>query len=309
VEALSLELLTIYGAAQRGAPPGLDPAVQHADWAAEQQRQLQSPAGQAQYEYWRSRLAELPVLRLPGDSRRHGPAGEVIQEIFTVPAPETAQLRAAGREERATLYMALLSVFAMLLRRWSGQEDLPVGCPEAGRIRPELSTVIGPCIDAFVLRCDLSGNPSFRNVLQGVRDLAMEAYSNRDVSFVTLANEAKPDPTRHPLYQASIVLQEWPSLLDPAYRAGLFARQPVGDVQISRFLDYPLEGTAVDIELMFFERDDELEAVMHCRGDVITPEEAVMLASDFLGLIRRVLAQPDAPLSEFDDDGRPGSGG
>lgn len=309
VEALSLELLKIYGAARRGGPPGLVPAVQHADWVAEQQRQLRSPAGQAQCDYWRSRLAELPVLRLPGDTRRHGPVGEVIQEIFTVPAPETARLRAVGREERATLYMALLSVFAMLLHTWSGQEDLPVGCPEAGRIRPELSTVIGPCIDAFILRCDLSGNPSFRNVLARVRDLAMEAYSNRDVSFVTLAKEVEPDPTRHPLYQASIVLQEWPSLLDPAYRAGLFARQPIGDVQISRFLDYPLEGTAIDIELTLFERDDELEAVMHCRSDVVTPEEATLLAGDFLGMIRRALAKPDAPLSELDDGSGPDDGG
>jgi hypothetical protein len=150
-----------------------------------------------------------------------------------------------------------------------------------------------------VLRCDLSGDPSFLTALRRTRDQALKAYASNDVPFITLASEFGTEPTRHPLYQSSIVLQQWPSLLDPGYRAGLFSQQPIGDLEISGFLDYPLGSTAVDIELMLFERDDELEAVLHCREDVVAAEEVPRLAADFLGVIRQALLRPDAPLSEL----------
>jgi non-ribosomal peptide synthetase component F len=193
----------------------------------------------------------------------------------------------------------LTAAFAVLLHQWSGQTDLVVGSPHAGRTRSELATVIGPCQDALVLRCDLSGDPSFRDVVRRVRDRALSAHANSDVPFVLLSAEFGREPGRHPLYQASIVLQQWPSLLDPRYRELLFSREPIGDLQISEFTDGPTGSTALDVEMMLFEWDGELEIVLDCRADVVSAGEVSMLAADFLIVLQDSLRHPDKQTSEF----------
>jgi amino acid adenylation domain-containing protein len=296
IETVSHQLLEVYSAAVHGrVPKRRGRVVQYADWAAGQRRRLASPAGGEQRRYWRARLADLPVLRLPGDSLRTATPGDAAQAVFTVPASITARLVDLGRAEKATPFMVVLTAYAVLLRRWSGQDDLAIGCPTSGRVDSELSTALGPFMDAFVLRCDLPAGLTFRQALRRVRDRAMEAYANNDVPFAELAGPSDTDPTRHPLFQASVVLQQWPSLLDPAYSSLLASREPIGDLRVSGFLDLP-PGTALDVEMALFERDDEIEGVLTCRGDVVAADEVPRRADDFVEFIRQAVQRPDAVL-------------
>ncbi|HLX48052.1 MAG TPA: amino acid adenylation domain-containing protein [Streptosporangiaceae bacterium] len=299
VETLCHQVLSAYAAAVHGRATAVPAPVQYADWAAEQRRRLRSSAGQAQHAYWRSQLQDLPVLRLPGDGHRQAPVGAIVRAFSLVPAAATREVREIGREERATPYMVLTAAFAVLLHQWSGQTDLVIGSPQTGRIRSELATVVGPCQDALVLRCDLSGDPSFRDVVRRVRDRVLAAHANSDVPFVLLTAEFGREPGRHPLYQASIVLQQWPSLLDPRYRELLFSREPIGDLQISEFMDGAAGSTALDVEMMLFEWDSELEIVLDCRGDVVPAGEVSTLAADFLTVLHDSLRHPGKQISEF----------
>lgn len=299
VSRLSVEVMALYAAAIHGRPAALPPPVQYVDWAGEQQRRLESVAGQAQRRFWRSQLRDLPVLRLPGDHHRAGATGEIVNEVFMVPAPLAQQLGDVGRAERATLYMTLLTAFAVLLHRWTGQTELAIGCPELGRVRPELATVIGPCMDARVIRCNLSGDPSFRALLRRVKRQALNAYAANEVPFTTLAAGCRAEPTRHPLFQACITLHEWPSLLDLEYGNALLSQQPIGDLRIEGFLGYAQGVTATDVDLTIFHHKDELKVILVCRGDVVTDSEALDRAACLLGIFREVVAQPDISLSQL----------
>jgi amino acid adenylation domain-containing protein len=300
VETLSHQILAGYAAAIHGRPAAGGRPVQYADWAAEQQRRLQSPAGQAQYRRWRSRLAGPPVLRLPGpDWPGRPPVGSVTEEWSAVPADEVAALSKFGASEHATLYMVLTAVFAVLLHRWSGQPDLVIGMPHAGRVPSQLTSVIGPCQDAIPLRCAVAGEMMFRDIARQVRDRTLDAHADGDVPFITLAERFPAALGRHPLYQASIVLQHPRSLLDFQYRQQVFAAEPIGDLRLGRFLDRPAGETALDAELMLFERDGAIETVLACRDDAVTAADVSKLVADYVRVARAVAGNPDQSVAQL----------
>jgi amino acid adenylation domain-containing protein len=297
VATLSHQILALYSAAIHGQPVAMPPVAQYADWAAAQQQRLDSAAGQAQGSYWRDRLRDLPVLRLPGDARRAQAVSAITSDFAEIPAETVAALGALGREEGATPYMVLTAGFAALLHSWSGQTDIVIGNPLAGRIRSELASVIGPCQEALPLRCDLSGEPSFRQLVRHVRDRTLEAYANSDVPFVILSERRPADVTRHPVFQSSIVYQQPPSLLDPQYRERLFAREDIGDLRTLPFREAQPGSTALDVEMMLFERDDEIEIELDCRSDVVPADDVRRMTQDFPAILRAGAAQPEQRLS------------
>ncbi|HEV3051885.1 MAG TPA: amino acid adenylation domain-containing protein, partial [Longimicrobium sp.] len=207
------ELSALYEAFREGRESPLpELPVQYADYAVWQREQLAGEVLDRQLAYWRDRLAGAPeLLELPTDRPR--PAVQTYRgasERIELPAELLERLQALGRSEGATLYMTLLGAFQVLLSKYSGSEDVVVGSPIAGRTRKEVEELIGFFVNTLVLRTDLSGDPSFREVLGRVREATLGAYEHQEVPFEKLVAELQPERSlsHSPLFQMLFTLQE-----------------------------------------------------------------------------------------------------
>ncbi|HEU4562015.1 MAG TPA: condensation domain-containing protein, partial [Longimicrobium sp.] len=206
------ELSALYAADREGgASPLAELPLQYADYAVWQREQLAGEVLERQLAYWRARLAAAPeLLELPTDRPR--PPVQTYRGA-TVPvnfSPELLErLRALGRSEGATLYMTLLGAFQVLLSKYAGSEDVVVGSPIAGRTRKEVEELIGFFVNTLVLRTDLSGDPSFREVLRRARGVTLGAYEHQEVPFERLVAELQPERSlsHSPLFQVMFALQ------------------------------------------------------------------------------------------------------
>ncbi len=192
---LKRDLAQLYAAELEDRPASLpELAVQYGDYAAWQREAALSRRYQQQLEYWRGRLDGAPTsLGLPTDRPRppvQGTAG--AHRRRRLGGELSARLRALGREEDATLFMVLLAGFAALLARHGHQDDVVVGTPVAGRSRVELERLIGFFSNVLALRTDVSGDPTFAELVRRVRDTALEAYEHQDVAFETVVAEVNP---------------------------------------------------------------------------------------------------------------------
>ena len=208
------ELSAVYAAFVTGHPPQL-PAlpIQYADYAAWQRKWLQGEVLARQLAYWQTQLANLSTLELPTDRPRPPLASHHGGHLTCVlPEALTVALKALARRANATLFMTLLASFQVLLHRYSGQDDVAVGSPIAGRGRTELEGLIGFFVNTLVLRTDLSGNPPFHELLARVREHALGAYTHQDLPFEKLVEALAParDLSRNPLFQVLFVLQNTP---------------------------------------------------------------------------------------------------
>ena len=199
------ELTESYESFRAGEPDRLaPPPVQYADFAAWQRQWLAGEVLDGQLAYWRGQLAGLPVLELPADRPRppvRPSEGEVVR--FSVPAEVTRRLRAVAQQGGATMFMTVLAAFMMLLARYCGQDDIVVGAPVANRDRSEIEGLIGCFFNTLVLRADLSGDPTFAELLGRVRAMALDAYAHQDLPFEQLVGElvTERDRSRNPLFQ------------------------------------------------------------------------------------------------------------
>jgi amino acid adenylation domain-containing protein len=206
------ELSALYEAYREGRESPLPQLpVQYADYAVWQREQVEGEVLDRQLAYWRERLAGAPeLLELPTDRPR--PAVQTYRGA-TVPvsfSPELLErLQALGRSEGATLYMTLLGAFQVLLSKYSGSDDIVVGSPIAGRTRKEVEELIGFFVNTLVLRTDLSGDPSFREVLRRAREVTLGAYEHQEVPFERLVAELQPERSlsHTPLFQVIFTLQ------------------------------------------------------------------------------------------------------
>ncbi|RKH74771.1 non-ribosomal peptide synthase/polyketide synthase [Corallococcus aberystwythensis] len=208
------EMAELYRAFASGEPSPLPPLpLQYADYAAWQRQALQGEALEAQLHYWRQRLDPLAVLELPTDRPRPAELdSRGARTSLLLPLAVTQQLKQVALHEGRTLFSVLLAAFNVLLQRYSGQEDLTVGTPVAGRSRSELEGLIGLFVNTLALRTDLSGDPSFRQLLGRVHDAALGAFAHQDVPFEKLVEVLQPSRRMNgsPLFQVMFVLQNAP---------------------------------------------------------------------------------------------------
>ncbi|HYO72163.1 MAG TPA: amino acid adenylation domain-containing protein, partial [Archangium sp.] len=209
------ELAALYAAFTRGEPsPLAELPLQYADYARWQREWLKGEVLEAQLAYWRRQLAgSPPVLNLPLDRpRAEEPEFHVGTRPFSLPEERLARLEALGRREGCSLFMVLLAGFQAALAHWSGQEDVVVGTPVAGRTRAEVEGLIGFFVNTLVLRTQVGGAPTFRELLARVREVALGAYAHQEVPFEKLVEALRPvrDVRYTPLFQVMFSLRNLP---------------------------------------------------------------------------------------------------
>ena len=290
------ELSALYAAFSRGEGSPLPPLpVQYADYAVWQRRWLRGETLEERLAYWRRRLGtpppvlELPVARAP-ESRPAEPGYGGGRASFLWPVSRLQALRSLGREEGATLFMVVLAAFQALLHRYTGEEDVTVGTDVANRGRVEIEGLIGFFVNLLVLRTDLGGDPTFRELLGRAREIALGAFTHQDLPFERLVEELQPERTagRAPLFRHLLVLQ------DPGRRQlelpGLeIAPLPV-DNRTSKF----------DLALILVETADGLAGTWNYSTDLFDEAGIATLTRHFETFLDHVVARPDDRLSRLD---------
>ena len=211
------ELATFYIAFSQGKTPNLDKLpIGYADFASWQRQQLQAQGLETQKLYWKQQLKELPILNLHTDILRSPiQSFERARQTFELSKPVVAALTQLAQQENTTLFITLLAVFKTLLYRYTGNEDIVVGSAIANRNRTEVENLIGFFVNTLVLRTDLAHNPSFRELLQRVKKIAIDAYAHQDLPFEQLVKELQPERnlSHTPLVQVMVDFQQAPATL------------------------------------------------------------------------------------------------
>ena len=287
------ELAAFYSATVTGKAVDLpELPVQYADYAHWQRRWLDGPVLEEQETYWRGRLSgQLPVLEMPLDRPR--PAlqtfnGDLV--ALTIPHAQVDRLQELARSERSTLFIVLLAGLSALLSRYSSQDDIIVGSSSSGRGRTEVEDLIGFFINNLVLRTDLSGDPSFRDLLGRTREVALGAFANQDVPFERLVEIV---PTQRslsysPIFQVMFNFQSY----------------PIGDLRLpGLFLSpvkMPVQATRFDLNLDAHEIKDGLALFLTYNTDLFDKETAERLLRHYVGFLANVVDEPESPLSVVD---------
>lgn len=286
---LMREISALYAAFRQGLPDPLPPLpVQYADFAQWQQAQLAGERLEAGLDWWRERLDGVPDLDLPTDlprpAERSGRGGLLGVPL---PAPLCEQLDAFGRSENATRFMTLLAAFFVLLQRYSGQDDFAVGTPIANRTRPEIEPLIGFFANTLVLRAQLQGDPSFRELVDRVRQNAQGAFAHQEIPFEKLVDalDAAGGLDRTPLFQVLFVLQNSPG--EPLQLPGLRYAPLVADTATAKF----------DLTLSVIPDGAGLHALFEYSTDLFLADTIETLAQQYAVLLANLLSQPDAPVS------------
>ncbi|MBI4524350.1 MAG: hypothetical protein HY695_11130 [Deltaproteobacteria bacterium] len=255
------ELSALYKSFSSGEPALLPKLhIQYADFARWQRERCQDELLLPQLSYWKRVLRDIPpVLELPTDRPRT--AVQTVRgarQYFAVSESLSAGLKSLGNRHKVTLFMVLLAAFQTLLHRYTGQTDIVVGSPVAGRNHSELEGLIGFFLNMLVLRTDMSGNCTFRGLLVRIREVCLEAYAHQDLPFEKLVEELRPDrDLRHnPLFQVAFSLQNTPTF--PLELAGLTVDELEVDIGIARF----------DIELIMMEGENGLRGYVNYKTDL-----------------------------------------
>jgi amino acid adenylation domain-containing protein len=289
---LTRELSVLYPALRAGAPSPL-PAlpVQYVDFAAWQRRNLEGETLADLLAFWRGMLADAPPeLALPLD---RGRPERTTLEVASLPVAIRGGLRGLrrlGRGQGATLFMTLLAALQLLLGRLSGQTDVVVGSPIANRTRPELEPLIGAFVNTLALRADLSGGPTFGQLLARVAESTLGAYDHQDLPFEKLVEELQPERSlaRTPLFQVLFVLQNAPA--GPLELPGL-TLAPVGVARAG--------SARFDLTLALAESADGLDGSWEYNPEVLDASTAGRVAGCFEVLLAGLAAGWERPASDL----------
>ena len=286
------ELGEIYEAfAQQHPSPLSELPIQYADYAVWQREWLTGEVLQEQTDYWKTKLAGAPpTLELPTDRPRpaiqqfHG-----AKQVSHLSQELTERLKQISLDERVTLFMTLLAAFKVLLWRYTYQDDIVIGSPIANRTRAETEGLIGFFVNTLVLRTNLSADPSFRDLLKRVKEVAVGAYNHQDVPFEKLVEELRPDrdPSRNPLFQVSFALQN-------ATRTKL---------ELPGLTLSPMEvhsgTTKFDLSLSILEGADGLKATWEYDVDLFDSTRISRMVDHFQILLEGIVADPARKISEL----------
>lgn len=285
------ELSALYRHHVSGVPAILEPLrIQYPDFAVWQRNRLRGDLLGAELAYWKERLTDLPVLQIPSDRPRPSVQSfRGAEEHSDLSKELGGALEALSRREGVTLFMTLLAAFQVLLSRYCDQPDVAVGTPVAGRDRAEIEPLIGFFINMLVLRTDLSGNPTFRELMSRVREVALSAYSHQELPFEKLVEELRPERSlsHSPLFQATLTLVN-------AAPIGL----DLGGVEATR-VDVAGHTEKFDFSLGVIRAQDGLNVWLSYSTDLFDKATAVRLLAHFRTLLEAVALDPDRRVAEL----------
>ena len=285
------ELDAIYRAAKSGTTPRLpELPVQYADFAIWQREDFSKERHSGQLDYWQRQLkGDLPVLEMPADKPRplrQSFNGSTVS--FSIPKDLAQALTDLGTQEKSTFFVTVLAALQVILLRYSKAEEIVIGTPVANRPLPEIDRLIGNFINVVALRCDLSGNPAFRELLQRSRETTLNALSNKDLPFEMVVKnlQAHRDASRNPVFQ--VLMQ----ILPPVH-----AR--IGELSVSRF-DFELRFAQVDLTLHLFEESDGgfLGQFQYCT-DLFATKTIENLSLNFVQLLHEIVRDPHLQILEI----------
>ena len=289
---LHRELSVLYQAFSHSQPsPLAELPIQYADYAVWQRQWLQGEVLEGQLSYWKKQLEGAPgVLNLPTDHPRPAVQSYRGARRSIELSKELSQgLKALSRKEGVTLFMTLLAAFQTLLYRYTRQEDVVVGSPIANRNRTEVEGLIGFFVNTLVLRTDLSGNPSFREVLHRVRKVALEAYEHPDLPFEKLVEELQPERSlsHSPLFQVMFVLQN----------------APAGHRELSGLTLSPVQldnNTAkFDLSLSMTEQAGGIKGSLEYSTDLFDEATIIRMSGHFQTILEGIVTNPEQSVSDL----------
>ena len=277
--------------------------IQYGEYAVWERQRLQGEFKDRLSEYWKDSLAGLPILELPTDHPRptiqalHGSS-----KYMLIPKALADALRGLGKSQDATLHMTLLAAFSVLLMRYSGQDDIAVAVPVANRNSVDAERLIGFFINNLVMRIDVSGNPSFAELLRRVRHVALGAYAHQDLPFEKLVEEIQPkrDLSRNPLAQVTFQLEDIPTATDGA-RPGPRSASPVTpmevDTGVSAFdLDLHLFG---DWDSHLLERPEGVRGTLTYNTDLFDEATIERMLGHLLRMLEGIVENPEQRIWEL----------
>ncbi|HNP27631.1 MAG TPA: amino acid adenylation domain-containing protein [Nitrospirales bacterium] len=287
------ELADLYAAEITGTPANLAALpIQYADYAVWQRQCVQGEELDRQLTYWRTQLAEAPPsLELPTDFPRPlqlSNRGDTLS--FTLPPVLTESLDSLSRHEGVTLFMTLLTVFQLLLFRYTGQKDILIGTPIAGRTHIHLEGLIGYFANTLVLRARFEGQPTFQDMLDQVKETCLNAYAHQDLPFEKLVEAMQPvrDPSRHPLFQVMFQLQH---------------AESTNELNLLNLDVVPLpqfrQTAKFDLSLGLVRRGKTLNGTVIFNTELFEPETISRLATHYQTLLEGLLADPSCPVSRL----------
>ena len=286
------ELSALYQAFSEGKSSTLpELPIQYADFAYWQRQWLSQELREDHLKYWKQQLAGAPpLLELPSDRPR--PSVQTFRgstEVFQINSTITQKLKTLSQESGATLFMTLLSAFAILLSRYSNQDDIVIGSPTANRDRPELESLIGFFVNNLVLRTKLQGNPSFLDVLSQVRQVTLDGYAHQDVPFEELVEALQPERSLsyNPLFQVLFDFQNAP--IDKLELPGLTLTPLAAKDVAARF----------DLTLSVRQTETELEGVLVYKTDIFDATTIMRMGEHFQQLLGAIVTNPQQSIAEF----------
>jgi amino acid adenylation domain-containing protein len=284
------EFALFYNAFCQGNTPSAKPVpIQYADYAVWQRRCLTDEWLSTQSDYWQKRLAGLSRLSLPTDYPR--PVMQTFNGshcMLELPASLIERLKQFGAERNATVFMPLLACFQILLSRYSGQHDVAVGSPIANRTQSSVESIIGSFVNTLVLRADLSGNPTFEEMFDRVRETALEAYANQDFPFDKLVEimGSNRDHSSAPLVQVLFNL----------------ANAPIGEINVQglSWVPFEVDTGAAQFDLsLTIEIEIARKAYLTFNTDLFERQTVERMLGQYKVLLHSALANPTARLSEL----------
>ncbi len=292
IGVLRRELAALYQSfceGRRSPLPALP--IQFADFAMWQRRWLEGQEFAGQLEYWKQKLAGAPAAQnLPTTYPRPAvPSGNGAETSVLLSAKLSNAVKALGQQEDATMFMTLIAAFQTLLFRYSGQGDVLIGTPIAGRTMVEIEDLIGPFINTLVFRTDASDNPSFRELLARVRETSLQAYAHQDVPFEKLVEELHPQrsPNRTPLFQVMFALQNLP------------APEMAADRLVFAPLKLSSTTAKFDLTLGVVEEANGLRAAFEYSTDLFAAATVERMLGHFQTLLETIVTDPDQRLADL----------